>query len=103
MSRRRTQAPVVEAYDESHLVGYVEEGETVEMIMKKFETLEKLQKDLSSQGKSELDEDALKEVFKQTSIFSVESALQDEEPAPEEYQVIDYEEDEFGNFFFFGE
>jgi len=55
------------------------------------------------ESQEELNHEDLKEVFKQTSLFTVESALQDEEPPLyEQANVIDYEEDEDGNFFFFG-
>jgi hypothetical protein len=93
----------------SHYVGYVEEDETPEMIMKKFEALEKVMQGRGKQdadaadnkenedagaaaadaaagpsskapeqqqgGDMELDETQLVEVFKQTSIFNVRSAL----------------------------
>jgi hypothetical protein len=90
----------------AHYVGYVEEDETPEMIMKKFEALEKVMQAHGKQdgdamdnkenedaaadagagpskapeappapGEMELDETQLVEVFKQTSIFNVRSAL----------------------------
>eukprot|EP00884_Botryococcus_braunii_P022634 jgi/Botrbrau1/9054/Bobra.0376s0028.1 len=87
-----------------HYVGYVEDDETPEMIMKKFEELEKVKRmtcsdtvpDINNEGGSPTDahfredsegdaknldgkvlsEAQLLQVFKQTSIFNVRSALQ---------------------------
>jgi len=55
--RRRADEQVPNA---ALFVGYVEEAETVEMIMKKFEKLEEIQK--KNEG-SKLDDSALVEVF----------------------------------------
>lgn len=92
-------------YSNIHYVGYVEDEESVEAIMKKFEELDRIQKEFSSisvtanpsnnsEGKdSEMDsadtprideaveppqgltEAQLQEVFKQTSSFTVRSAM----------------------------
>jgi len=87
----------------SHFVGYVEDEESVEMIMKKFEALEEYQRELSAKGggaessstnacdgageapseapaaassEPALSEEQLEEIFKRTSNFTVKSALQ---------------------------
>lgn len=92
----------------SHFVGYVEEGETVEMIMRKFQQLENLKEELKLQknGANEdsngnnmsasgdkmdvdgpndnhLDEEALQELFHRTSNFTVKSTSLAEEMAEE--------------------
>lgn len=76
-----------------HYVGYVEEDETPEMIMAKFQELEEIQRQASVADKEQeeedgqaerVDEDAsqqltddqLLQVFKQTSMFNVKTALQ---------------------------
>ncbi|CAG8539339.1 9115_t:CDS:10 [Paraglomus occultum] len=74
--------------DNAHYVGYVEDDESVEAIMKKFEELERLQVEFAaaktrdsahspSQAQTEnenLTEAQLEEVFKRTSIFTIKSA-----------------------------
>lgn len=87
-----------------HYVGYVEEDETPEMIMAKFAELERIQQAMKEAKKPDevpegddaapadaapaeedgpkeqaLTDEQLLEVFKQTSMFSVKTALQDNE------------------------
>jgi len=75
----------------AHYVGYVEDDETPEAIMKKFEALERVQKasrpvqaveaqapeamqaDVGGEEQQVLTEEQLLEVFKQTSVFSVKT------------------------------
>lgn len=71
-----------------HYVGYVEDDETPEMIMSKFQELEEIQrreeksKELEENGETnkdgdhQLTDDQLLQVFKQTSMFNVKTALQ---------------------------
>lgn len=77
-----------------HYVGYVEDDETPEMIMSKFQELENIQRQVSAAAGEEqeeqqevgevreqqeagmLTEEQLLEVFKQTSMFNVKTALQ---------------------------
>lgn len=74
-----------------HYVGYVEEDETPEMIMAKFQELEEIQRQASEREKQQeveqqqgqeydasqqLTDDQLLQVFKQTSMFNVKTALQ---------------------------
>lgn len=77
-----------------HYVGYVEEDETPEMIMAKFQELEEIQRQASAVDKDQggeederqaeglqdvpqqLTDDQLLQVFKQTSMFNVKTALQ---------------------------
>ena len=73
----------------AHYVGYVEDDETPEAIMKKFEALERVQQATTLQqaaggdggaagadgvADGKLTEEQLQEVFKQTSVFTVKSA-----------------------------
>ncbi|KAI8144119.1 hypothetical protein BJV82DRAFT_608353 [Fennellomyces sp. T-0311] len=86
-----------------HYVGYVEDEESVEAIMKKFEELERIQNEITSSpapeeetnkenismaddnsdnspapgGQQPLTEEQLQEVFKRTSAFTVKSAMMD--------------------------
>lgn len=84
----------------SHFVGYVEDDESVEAIMKKFQALEEYQTEIGSsktaasqssageaaesdgQGKEPavdtLDEDQLNEIFKRTSSYTVALALRND-------------------------
>jgi hypothetical protein len=57
----------------SYYVGYVEDGESVEMIMKKFDALEKIEKSVAPNQTEDtnLSENQLIELFKETSTFSV--------------------------------
>lgn len=72
------------------LLRYVEDNETPEMIMKKFEELERVMGERSKKkvveeeqeeaplvGSQPLDDDTLLEVFKQTSTFNVQTALEE--------------------------
>lgn len=70
----------------AHYVGYVEDGESVEAIMKKFEELERIEKEFSALqmdtveeeiATNNLTEEQLEEVFKRTSAFTVKSATID--------------------------
>ena len=71
---------------DEYLVGYVEDGENIDMIMKKFEVLEQMEKETSAQtnaqgnndGQSVLSEEQLKDIFRLTSNFTAESALDDD-------------------------
>lgn len=57
---------------------YVMDDETPEMIMKKFEELERIKNDKTNEADAEgLDEATLMEVFKQTSTFNVTKAAGD--------------------------
>eukprot|EP00735_Rhodelphis_limneticus_P011345 TRINITY_DN4430_c0_g1::TRINITY_DN4430_c0_g1_i1::g.7299::m.7299 TRINITY_DN4430_c0_g1::TRINITY_DN4430_c0_g1_i1::g.7299 ORF type:complete len:470 (-),score=90.81,sp/Q8C3P7/MTA70_MOUSE/24.51/5e-07,MT-A70/PF05063.9/8.8e-11 TRINITY_DN4430_c0_g1_i1:275-1567(-) len=62
-------------------LGYVEDDETDEMIMKKFEALEKLQKEAMKSEETSKDSDNIltleqqEELFKETSTFTVKTAL----------------------------
>ncbi|RKP05047.1 hypothetical protein THASP1DRAFT_20297, partial [Thamnocephalis sphaerospora] len=58
----------------AHYVGYVEDGESVEAIMKKFEELERLQAEFAAAA-SGLTQEQLEEVFKRTSAFTVRAAV----------------------------
>ena len=97
--RRRVQRPFrvltllpVPQNSSTHYVGYVEDDETPEAIMKKFEALERVQQAQAGGGSgggegggeagpsaptadAGLTEEQLLEVFKQTSVFTVKSAL----------------------------
>ncbi|KAK9763125.1 hypothetical protein K7432_010498 [Basidiobolus ranarum] len=116
MSERRTRRKPRQNVSAAHYVGYVEDNESVEAIMKKFEELEKIQSEIaksnaqksvsaietaepintnpgvlsevsevnspkSSERKIEqgLTEEQLEEVFKQTSGFTVRSAVTNED------------------------
>jgi len=112
------------ADDSLYLLGYAEDDESPEAIAKKFQALEELERKTaaaasvaaaatatvsgtdsattSPEQQPQLSEQALKELFVQTSMFTVESANQTEPPLEDdERAIIEYEEDEFGNFFFF--
>ncbi|KAK8815465.1 hypothetical protein WA158_003677 [Blastocystis sp. Blastoise] len=67
-------------------IGYVDDQESIEDIMKKFEVLEQIQKEKTTTNDDEsdkksdntpLNEKDLEEVFKKTSSFSVEAVLDD--------------------------
>ncbi|KAI8374007.1 hypothetical protein EDC96DRAFT_10343 [Choanephora cucurbitarum] len=94
--RKRRQAQPRTKVSNAHYVGYVEDGESVEAIMKKFEELERIQKEFSSlkveqpaeeetpdtqdtvmEPVSEFTQEQLEEVFKRTSAFTVKSATID--------------------------
>jgi hypothetical protein len=77
-------------FSNAHYVGYVEDGESVEAIMKKFEELERIQQEFSSKVEIKEEEEEkvqpeeknftleqLEEVFKRTSSFTVKSATID--------------------------
>lgn len=76
-------------FSNAHYVGYVEDGESVEAIMKKFEELERIQQEFSSKVEIKEEEEKvqpeeknftqeqLEEVFKRTSSFTVKSATID--------------------------
>lgn len=98
-------------------LGYVEDGETPEMIMKKFEKLEQLQRSQqapvaevqTNNTEPSLTEDQLEKLFKETSYFSVNDVLEpervydiDEEGfVDEEFVFSEDEDDEFVYFIFF--
>lgn len=87
-SRRRTNSRYGTTTVPSavHYVGYVEDDETPEMIMSKFQELEEIQKqepkeleekmETHKDGDHQLTDDQLLQVFKQTSMFNVKTALQ---------------------------
>ena len=56
-------------FSSSLYVGYVEDGESVDAIMKKFAELDRMQN-----GNSPLDDQQLRELFVRTSAFTIESA-----------------------------
>jgi hypothetical protein len=74
----------------THYLGYVEENETPEMIMRKFAELDAMQKQapltLTSEGpciapnNGCLSEEDMLKLFKQTSMFNVRSAVQPAHP-----------------------
>jgi len=81
--RRRVKPEDSLTPNPSLFVGYVEDGETIEMIMKKFEKLEEITKKKEEETSEEmdktnpsggLDEETLAQVFKETSAFTVKSA-----------------------------
>ncbi|EIE92517.1 hypothetical protein G6F46_009701 [Rhizopus delemar] len=83
--RKRRQTPKTKV-SSAHYVGYVEDGESVEAIMKKFEELERIEKEFSALqmdtveeeiATNNLTEEQLEEVFKRTSAFTVKSATID--------------------------
>lgn len=96
-SKRRTKSRYCSTTVPSavHYVGYVEDDETPEMIMSKFQELENIQSkssavvleeeeegqekrlDKERQEPAQLTDEQLLEVFKQTSMFNVKTALQD--------------------------
>ncbi|PIA19247.1 hypothetical protein COEREDRAFT_37216, partial [Coemansia reversa NRRL 1564] len=79
-----------------YYVGYVEDDESVDAIMKKFEELERIEKEFSAKKKSAADDSStehkskeqpiesgmslelLEEVFKRTSAFTVRGAMMDD-------------------------
>lgn len=80
--RKCVKTKYVTTIPDEYLVGYVEDGENIEMIMKKFEVLERLEKEaLPSSDQKEgqsLTDEQLKDVFRLTSNFTAESALDDD-------------------------
>ncbi|RKP38181.1 hypothetical protein BJ085DRAFT_15323 [Dimargaris cristalligena] len=86
------------SFSNAHYVGYVEDDESVDAIMKKFEELERIQQQFASQatksnlGSSStnapppLTQEQLEEVFRQTSSFTVKTATID---------IDDYDESEW--------
>jgi len=89
-----------------HYVGYVEEDETPEMIMAKFQELEEIQRQASEKEKQQEDEqydasqeltdDQLLQVFKQTSMFNVKTALQHNAVLAEIDDVLGLTSDRYG-------
>ncbi|ORX95161.1 hypothetical protein K493DRAFT_315148 [Basidiobolus meristosporus CBS 931.73] len=113
MSERRTRRRPRQNVSAAHYVGYVEDNESVEAIMKKFEELEKIQSEIAKSNAQKvatesetvdtnpdavaavsedvvpstnengaeqgLTEEQLEEVFKQTSVFTVRSAITNED------------------------
>jgi len=85
---RKTQQKRPKKIDDSFYLGYVEEGESIEMIMKKFQTLEELQTKQAATTNIEigetpevspaLTEENLKELFKQTSTFTVDMVMDEQ-------------------------
>ncbi|KAI7849843.1 hypothetical protein BDC45DRAFT_448089 [Circinella umbellata] len=78
--RRQRNTPVSNV----HYVGYVEDEESVEAIMKKFAELERIQSEIATSSPAPeenkenvegLTEEQLQEVFKRTSAFTVRSAM----------------------------
>lgn len=76
----------------SHFVGYVEDGESVEMIMKKFEALQEYEKQT---GQASLNETDLEQVFKLTSNFTVQSTMGQSEF--DELQYVPFEDWDFSS------
>nr|CAG8598316.1 11580_t:CDS:2 [Entrophospora candida] len=83
--RRRQRNPYLSTASNAFFVGYVEDDEPVEAIMKKFEELEKIQQEIAATKpenlinddnveEEPLTEEQLEEVFKRTSTFTVKSA-----------------------------
>ncbi|KAG1170992.1 hypothetical protein G6F70_003730 [Rhizopus microsporus] len=113
--RKRRQTPKTKV-SAAHYVGYVEDGESVEAIMKKFEELERIEKEFSAMKvdnpsedeQKNLTEEQLEEIFKRTSAFTVKSTTIDRDTIEDldaldlweiEYKDGDtnefYEEDEY--------
>ncbi|DBB12314.1 TPA: hypothetical protein ACH3X3_006407 [Trebouxia sp. C0006] len=118
--RCSSRAKVSAAPSAVHYVGYVEEDETPEAIMKKFEELDKVmaarpgdastskaasdtegeqvdQPEASSSAAIGLTDDQLMEVFKQTSIFNVKSALANNQNLMQNETAEDQEHDFFSD------
>lgn len=118
--RCSSRAKVSAAPSAVHYVGYVEEDETPEAIMKKFEELDKVmaarqddastskaasdtegehvdQPEASSSAAIGLTDDQLIEVFKQTSIFNVKSALANNQNLMQNETAEDQEHDFFSD------
>ena len=96
----------------SHFVGYVEDEELVEAIMKKFEELERFQRELQAQNMEQpsienqddpntqmelaemLNERQLEELFKRTSGYTVKEAMMDNFDIWEHQEWIDENDNE---------
>mmetsp|Transcript_2503 Transcript_2503/g.3308 ORF Transcript_2503/g.3308 Transcript_2503/m.3308 type:complete len:424 (-) Transcript_2503:40-1311(-) len=90
----------------SYLVGYVEDGETVEMIMKKFEVMDKIQQEQAQseekdnvsptkkaqKGSGVLSEKSLNSLFQQTSYFTPDVVAEDLGMATGNYSRSFYDE-----------
>ncbi len=78
----------------AHFVGYVEDEESVEAIMKKFEELDKLQLEvdpqMNNQSRVDLTQEELEELFVRTSSFTVQSS----QMGTEEWDPAIIEQDE---------
>jgi len=76
---RRTCTVKAQGPSAAHYVGYVEDDETIEAIMKKFEAVERVQKRGGDEGTGAdaelppMTEEQLEEVFRQTSVRSLRS------------------------------
>eukprot|EP01025_Chloroclados_australasicus_P033872 TRINITY_DN3464_c1_g1_i2.p1 TRINITY_DN3464_c1_g1~~TRINITY_DN3464_c1_g1_i2.p1 ORF type:complete len:409 (-),score=31.85 TRINITY_DN3464_c1_g1_i2:303-1472(-) len=110
--QRRTRRQYVQP-SAAHYLGYVEDDETPEMIMRKFQELDKIQQDqkcaqnIDQQPENDqsqieavdklLTEDQMEELFRNTSIFSVQSALANNQvlTANLEEQILALENDFF--------
>jgi hypothetical protein len=106
-SRKRKKEDVryLEFISASWYVGYAEDDESIEAIMKKFEELDQLQKEVQQTPDQEsvLNESQLEELFKRTSAFTVKSAALDTDIDPldvlkYEYGIIDEEFDEQNDY-----
>ncbi len=109
-----------------HYLGYVEDGESVEMIMKKFEALEQIEKEIvTDHGKQlffefvtilkivgketkeenipALSEDMMEKLFQQTSVFSVDNVVQESTLPKDPNTIVMYEHEnpaEYEEMFF---
>jgi N6-adenosine-specific RNA methylase IME4 len=129
LSRRKTNSKYGANYQSQqnvpsavHYVGYVEEDETPEMIMAKFQELEEIQrkasaererteKDCTDQSVSDqgcleevaredqhqLTDEQLLQVFKQTSMFNVRTALQDNAVLAGIDELLELTNDRYGD------
>lgn len=84
---RRTCTVKAQGPSAAHYVGYVEDDETIEAIMKKFEAVERVQKRGGGEEGTGADaelppmtEEQLEEVFRQTSVRSLRSMKSNQGP-----------------------
>lgn len=74
---KRAKRKTSSAPSASYFLGYVEEDETPDAIMKKFEELENFQRQNAIGKNAQMSEEQLKELFARTSSFTVQSATED--------------------------
>jgi N6-adenosine-specific RNA methylase IME4 len=127
-SRRKTNSKYGANFQSSqhvpsavHYVGYVEEDETPEMIMAKFQELEEIQRKASAERErvaeagdkdesgaagdevvnpsqeNQLTDEQLLQVFKQTSMFNVKTALQDNAVLAGIDELLEFTNERYGD------
>ncbi|KAJ3255093.1 hypothetical protein HK103_006636 [Boothiomyces macroporosus] len=79
ITRKRNSKKRKSEISASWYVGYAEDEESVEAIMKKFKELEDFQNESNIKEEDGLTTEQLEEVFKRTSAFTLKSARLDEE------------------------